>query len=56
MSDQFNSTVRDKSTNRCENDDDEFSCGQRMLKESVREPGGDDKYSIVDKIWYLEEI
>lgn len=43
MSDQFNSIVRDKSMNRCESDDDEFSCGQRMLKESVRDPGGDDK-------------
>ena len=56
LSDQCNSTVRDKNMNKCEREDDEFSCEHRTLEESERDPGGDDQYSIVDKIWYLEEI
>ena len=42
--------------NKCEREDDEFSCEHRTLEESERDPGGDDQYSIVDKIWYLEDI
>lgn len=50
LCDQFKSTLRDKSMNRCERNDDEFSCGLISSEESVKIFCGDDEYRIADQI------